>query len=147
MVLRLERGPKLTNEVRSWTDDAIEPVEYLSADYRDFTFPPHFHDAYAIGVIERGAQRFKSARHTPVMMTEGTLYVINPGVVHEGSAGSDGGWRYRMFYPSRELVMRALGEETRTPPSFDGHVLDDPALYRQFEVLHRASQCVEDLLD
>lgn len=135
------------NDIRMWTDRALEAVDYLSADYRDFTFPPHLHDGYAIGVIERGAQSFQSARRTPLLMTAGTLCVINPGVVHEGRAGSDGGWRYRMFYPSQALVARALADPDRAPPSFDGHVIVDAALYRRFEALHRGSQDSEDLLE
>ncbi len=137
----------LINDIRTWTDDAIESVEYLSADYRDFAFPPHLHDAYAIGVIERGAQAFRSGRHSPVLMTEGTLCVINPGMVHEGRSGTDGGWRYRMFYPSEHLVARALAAEAAPPPSFDGHVLEDKALFRCFEALHRSSQRTTDLLE
>lgn len=136
-----------TNKIRMWTDNALEPVEYLSADYQDFAFPPHVHDSYAIGVIERGAQRFRPGNRSPLLMPEGTLCVINPGMVHEGSSGSDGGWRYRMFYPSPGLIARALAGDGAGVPSFDGHVLKDDALYRQFELLHRTSQHLGDLLD
>lgn len=137
----------LMNHIRTWTDDAVEAVDYLCADYRDFAFPPHLHDTYAIGVIERGTQSFRSGRHTPVLMTEGTVCVINPGMVHEGRGGSADGWRYRMFYPSAALVARALGMTGDQAPSFDGHVIDDRALYRCFEILHQASQHTEDLLE
>jgi len=110
-------------------------------------FPPHLHDAYAIGVIERGAQSFRSGRHSPVLMTEGTLCVINPGMVHEGKAGTEGGWRYRMFYPSEHLGARALVDEDASPSSFDGHVLEELALFRRFEAMHRSSQRTADLLE
>lgn len=137
----------LANHIRTWTDGALEPVEYLAADFREFAFPPHLHDTYAIGVIERGAQRFRSGHHTRLLMPEGTLCVINPGVVHEGCAGSDGGWRYRMFYPSRELVARALERGDHEPLSFNGHVIQDDALFQQFEALHQGSQRAGDLLE
>ena len=136
-----------SNQIRMWTDSALEPVEYLSADYQDFAFPPHLHDGYGIGVIERGAQRFRSGQQSPVLMPKGTLCVINPGMVHEGRAGTDGGWRYRMFYPSQNLVARTLADEGARAPSFDGHVLQDDALYLQFQALHRASQQAADLLE
>ena len=136
-----------TNHLRMWTDNALESVDYLNADYQDFAFPPHLHDCYAIGVIERGVQRFSPGARSSLMMPEGTLCVINPGMVHSGSAGSDGGWRYRMFYPSTGLVARALADEIHEVPSFDGHVLRDDALFRQFELLHRTSQLFGDLLE
>lgn len=136
-----------SNQIRMWTDSAVEPVEYLSADYHDFAFPPHLHDDYAIGVIERGAQRFRSGQHSPVTMPAGTLCVINPGMVHEGRAADKGGWRYRMFYPSAALVSRALSGAADVSPSFDGHVFKDDSLYRQFETLHRGSQLIGDQLE
>lgn len=108
----------------------MKPVEYLSADYQDFAFPPHLHVDYAIGVIESGAQRFRSCRRSPVLIPAGTLCVINPGLVHEGRAAGDGGRRYRMFYPSSTLVPRALAGGTAVAPSFDGHVVKDDLLYR-----------------
>ncbi len=134
------------NAVDIWLDVALEPVEYLRADYYDFVFPPHLHEGYAIGVIERGAQRFRPGRSSTLLMPEGTLCVINPGVVHEGRAGLEGGWSYRMFYPSPQLVARAL-DINRTPPAIDQHVLLDDELYQQFFAMHRASHTVEDQLE
>ncbi|MBN9687425.1 AraC family ligand binding domain-containing protein [Corallococcus sp. NCSPR001] len=96
------------NQVKFWTEPALESVEYLHAEYRDFAFPAHFHEAHAIGIIERGAQRFRPGRSSPLLMPEGSLCVIHPGMVHEGHGGVEGGWRYRMFYPSAALVLRAL---------------------------------------
>ncbi len=42
---------------------------------------------------------------------------------------------------------RALADEHATPPSFDGPVLDDRALFRRFEAMHRSSQRTGDLLE
>ncbi len=142
----MARAGEHENQVKFWTDPALEAVDYLHAEYRDYSFPAHFHETYAIGIIERGAQRFLPGRGSPLLMPEGALCVINPGMVHEGHSGVEGGWRYRMFYPSSALVLRALGTH-RLPPSFRGHVLLDDPLYRRFEALHRASQSTEDLLE
>jgi AraC-like DNA-binding protein len=135
------------NQVQMWIDRALEPVEYLSADYQDFAFPPHLHDEFAIGIIERGAQRFRPGRRGHLLMTAGTLCVINPGVVHEGRSAGDGGWRYRMFYPSMSLVARALDLDPHDSLSFGSHVLDDNDLFHQFRALHRGSQATVDLLE
>jgi AraC-like DNA-binding protein len=134
------------NTVQVWSDHVLEPTEYLSASYKDFVFPPHLHEGFAIGVIERGAQRFRPGRKSSLIMPQGSLCVINPGVVHEGRAGVEGGWTYRMFYPSEDLVRRALSIDEE-PPWIDRHVLIDDALYGDFCTMHRASRLLEDRLE
>ncbi|WP_394820612.1 AraC family transcriptional regulator [Pendulispora albinea] len=125
-----------------WVDDALARTEYLSAHYRDFRFPPHMHETFAIGVIECGGQRFRPERRSALVMPAGTLCVINPGVVHEGRAATEGGWGYRMFYPSEALVARALAGEDARPRHlrFPAHVIDDRALFAEFSELHAASR-------
>src|SRR6476646_3485669 len=97
-----------TNESKSWSDDAIGATEYLYEDYRDFFFPPHVHETFAIGVIEAGGQQFRPGRAPALIMPASTLCVINPQVVHEGHSATEQGWRYRMFYPSPSVIAAAL---------------------------------------
>ena len=40
------------NLSKTWSDDLFEATEFLYADYRDFVFPLHVHETFAIGVIE-----------------------------------------------------------------------------------------------
>ncbi|RAZ92852.1 AraC family transcriptional regulator [Mesorhizobium hawassense] len=139
-----------SNQSRAWSDDAFQATEFLFADYRDFVFPPHVHETFAIGVIEAGGQQFRPGRASSLVMPAGTLCVINPGVVHEGRPSSAEGWRYRMFYPSPALVGRML-EDAKTGPvgewGLGGHVIDDVELYNEFEALHLSSQLTESLLE
>ncbi len=130
---------------------AFEATEFLFADYRDFVFPPHVHETFAIGVIEAGGQKFRPGRAPSLIMPAGTLCVFNPGVVHEGRPATEQGWRYRMFYPSPTLVARTLEDPQHRTVSgdwgFERHVIDDPELYREFENLHVSSQLRETLLE
>jgi AraC-like DNA-binding protein len=139
------------NQSAIWSDAAFEATEFLFAEYRDFVFPPHVHETFAIGVIEAGGQRFRPGRAPALVMPAGTLCSINPGVVHEGCPAREQGWRYRMFYPSPALVARTLEHSQRGPLSGDwglaGHVIDDRELYREFLTLHVSSQLEEPLLE
>jgi AraC-like DNA-binding protein len=141
----------IANRSTFWSDLAFEATEFLLADYRDFTFPPHVHETFGIGVIEAGGQQFRPGRSRSLIMPADTLCVFNPGLVHEGRPATDQGWRYRMFYPSATLVARALEDaQDRTAGGewgFVGHVIDDPELYREFENLHVSSQLRETLLE
>jgi AraC-like DNA-binding protein len=139
------------NQSKTWSDAAFETTEFLCADYRDFTFPPHVHETFAIGVIETGGQRFRPGRASSLVMPAGKLCAINPGVVHEGRPATSQGWRYRMFYPSPALVARILGDAQHQASSgdwgLDRQVIDDPELYREYEALHVSSQLRETLLE
>jgi AraC-like DNA-binding protein len=140
-----------TNQSMSWSDEALGPTEYLYAHYRDFAFPPHVHETFAIGIIEAGGQQFRSGRAPALIMPASTLCVINPQVVHEGHSATEEGWRYRMFYPSPSVIARAL-EDMQQPArkgewGFRGHVIDDRELYREFARLHISSQFGETLLE
>ena len=139
------------NQSTTWFDPAFEPTEFLSADFRDFAFPAHVHETFAIGVIEAGGQRFRPGRAPALVMPAGTVCVINPGVVHEGQPATEEGWRYRMFYPSPALVASALEHPQRDPLSggwgLGRHVIDDRQLYREFLTLHVSSQLEDTLLE
>jgi AraC-like DNA-binding protein len=139
------------NRSRTWSDDTFGSTEFLSADYRDFVFPPHVHETFGIGVIEAGGQQFRPARNPSLIMPAGRLCTFNPCVVHEGRSATSEGWRYRMFYPSPVLVAHTLAETKYRSPvgdwGLDSHVIDDPELYSEFGALHAASQLRETLLE
>src|SRR5215510_13753160 len=122
----MRRDETIYNQSASWSDAAFETTEFLLADYRDFVFPAHLHETFAIGVIEAGGQRFRPGRAPALVMPAGTLCAINPGVVHEGCPATEQGWRYRMVYPSPALVASTLERSQRAPLSGDwglaGHV-------------------------
>lgn len=139
------------NEVKVWIDEALEPVEFLRASFLDFSFPAHLHETFAIGVIERGAQRFSTRRGQSEMMHEGTLCAINPGEVHEGAPGTESGWQYRMFYPTPSLVSCALRDDLQAcekpAPELNAHVIADSELFGEFLMLHQLSNQFGDLLE
>jgi AraC-like DNA-binding protein len=109
------------------------------------------HETFGIGIIEAGGQQFRPGRSPSLIMPAGRLCAFNPGEVHEGRSATAEGWRYRMFYPSPALVARTLGDTPHRSPvgdwGVDGHVIDDPELYREFAALHVSSQARETLLE
>ena len=147
----MRRVEPSSNQSATWSDEAFGATEFLFADYRDFVFPAHLHETFAIGVIEAGGQRFRPGRAPALVMPAGTLCAINPGVVHEGCPATEQGWRYRMFYPSPALVASKLEHPQRGPLSGEWglarHVIDDRELYREFLSLHLSSQLKETLLE
>jgi AraC-like DNA-binding protein len=103
---------------------AAEPgVEVLSARFYGHAYDRHFHEAYAVGITEAGAQAFR-ARGTRHVSVAGTVIVIPPGEPHDGEAGDSRGFSYRMLYLPQRLVLDLLRDSTERsvapphPPSF-----------------------------
>ena len=85
-------------------------------------FTPHWHDAYTFGLLDRGAQQWRS-RKGSVRGHAGQVINTNPGEVHDGRP--DGGDRdWRMISMDVEAMQRLVGcsDEIAAP------VIDDPEL-------------------
>ena len=111
----------------------------LTAEYRDHEFSPHWHEAYAVPVIEAGAEMYayQGAHH---VAEAGTVPVINPGEVHTGSRAMEVGWRYRVFYVPVDFMQQLAGEiaESAQPtPWFPVDVIRDPDLAVRVARAHR----------
>ena len=86
----------------------IERAEvYLST----CAFEPHRHDTYAIGITTAGVQTFHY-RGSRRICLPGQLHVLHPDEAHDGAAGTDGGFGYRILYIPPELVRDALAGGT-----------------------------------
>jgi len=70
-------------------------------------FEPHRHDTYAIGITATGVQTFRY-RGTRRICLPGQMHVLHPDETHDGAAGTDDGFGYRILYLAPELVRRAL---------------------------------------
>jgi AraC-like DNA-binding protein len=74
-------------------------------------YPPHFHDTWAVGVIEAGLLRLRTARGE-WLGGQGTILAFAPGEIHSAEALAPGGYRYRMVYPSADM-MQDIGASAR----------------------------------
>ena len=102
--LEQSRGKRSDSIRFGSTAYGIERLEVYLATY---AFEPHRHDTYAIGMTTAGIQTFhyRGSRHTCL---PGQLHVLHPDEAHDGAAGTDTGFGYRMLYIPTELVREAL---------------------------------------
>jgi AraC-like DNA-binding protein len=70
-------------------------------------FEPHRHDTYAIGITTAGVQTF-SYRGSRRICLPGQLHILHPDETHDGAAGTEDGFGYRIIYLAPELVRHAL---------------------------------------
>jgi AraC-like DNA-binding protein len=84
-------------------------VELYRAHIVRHAFEPHTHDAFGLGAIESGVERFRyrGAEH---LAPPDTLVLMNPDELHTGRAETAGGWRYRMLYLDDGVLEQLTGE-------------------------------------
>jgi AraC-like DNA-binding protein len=83
-------------------------IERLEAALVGEAYSPHRHDTYAVGITLHGVQTFRyrgEQRHC----LPGEWHVLHPDELHDGAAGTDEGFAYRIVYLDPALVQEALG--------------------------------------
>src|SRR5437660_12397810 len=81
--------------VRSWGPTG--GVELRQAWFSGRGFAPHRHDTYGIAVTDLGVQTF-DYRGSLQRSLPGQVTVLHPDEQHDGRAGTEGGFSYRIVY-------------------------------------------------
>lgn len=105
--------------------ESIEGVERIEAWFQGKAYAMHRHDTYAIGRTLAGVQSF-SYRRSQRNSLPGNTLVLHPDEAHDGQAGTDEGFQYRMIYVEPALFQDVLGG--RALPFLEGGVTTDPRL-------------------
>ncbi|QQQ00074.1 AraC family transcriptional regulator [Lysobacter enzymogenes] len=117
-----------TSDAAQFRQVAHRPgVELYRAHIVRHSFDPHTHEAYGLGAIESGVERFRY-RGSDHLAPPDSLVLMNPDVLHTGHAVTAEGWRYRMIYVEPEAAAQITGDEGWW---FDDAVRHDPARARR----------------
>jgi AraC-like DNA-binding protein len=104
-------------------------MERVEAYFAGHAFLPHRHDTYALGYTLTERQCF-SHRGVGTASVPGHAIVLHPDEPHDGRAGADEGFRYRMIYvPPRDLSA-ALSRRPAALPFVHEAVRADARLLR-----------------
>ncbi|WP_248304734.1 AraC family transcriptional regulator [Breoghania sp. L-A4] len=101
----------------------------MEAYFSGEAYAPHRHDTYSIGYTINGVQSF-DYRGARANSTRGKVIVLHPDEIHNGEAGSDEGFHYRMLYIEPSMVRGALGQSAAALPFVREAVFDDSRLFR-----------------
>jgi len=136
------KSTSVAEQVSFWRTGELGDIEWLAARYRTHRFARHWHDGYALGVIEAGAETF-TAGGTRHCAASGSVVLLNPGDIHDGEAAHPAGWRYRMLYPAVAVIERIASEISGRPvpaPLFRAGIVHDGEAARLLLAAHRASE-------
>ena len=145
----LEQTPLEAGErAHLFTARRFDGLEFLSATFRTHAYAPHAHETYAIGTIELGCEIW-NARGRRLLAGPGEIVLNHPLDVHDG-APSEGGYRYRMSYPTvalmREIAASLTGHDRIGTPFFTDPVVRDPEGAALFGAAHRLLEQGQDAL-
>ncbi len=124
-----------------WRQQDLDGLECFRAGFTDHRYRRHSHAGYVIGVVTHGCEVFwcRGAHHT---VEPGDIILVNPQSQHDGEAGCDAGWRYRVLYPDeRHLngLMRS-GKGGSAAPRFRHSRVRDPLLAARIANFHAACE-------
>ncbi|MCU5772590.1 AraC family transcriptional regulator [Erwiniaceae bacterium BAC15a-03b] len=85
-------------------------VELYHAHISSYAFEPHTHEAFGMGTIDYGAERFRYRGSNYVAPTH-SLVLMNPDELHTGESATEDGWRYRMIYIEPQVLEALSGEQ------------------------------------
>lgn len=107
-------------------------VEQIEARFHGNAYAMHRHDTYAIGRTLAGVQNFHYRRSRRNSLPGDTL-VLFPDEAHDGQAGTDQGFAYRLVYVQPSLIQQILGGHAL--PFIDTGVSTDPRLAAAVDAL------------
>ena len=85
-----------------------EGIERLEAHLHGQAYSPHRHDTYAIGITLSGVMTFRF-RGKQWHCLPGQCHILHPDEMHDGGAGTDESFDYRIVYIDPALVQHAIG--------------------------------------
>lgn len=124
-----------------WRQEDLDGLECFRAGFTDHRYRRHSHAGYVVGVVTHGCEVFwcRGAHHT---VEPGDIILVNPQSQHDGEAGCDLGWRYRVLYPTERhldgLVPRGKGSPAA--PRFRQSGVRDPELAGRIAAFHAACE-------
>ncbi|WP_317205285.1 AraC family transcriptional regulator [Janthinobacterium sp.] len=133
---------------RFWRSPLLPDTELLTAEYFAQEFAPHWHEGFAIPVIQSGAQSYHY-RGARCVAASGSIAAINPGEIHTGERAAENGWAYRAFYPPlawmQQLACDMAGRAVGVPWLPDG-AIEDAEVAAHLGRAHRLLEAGADAL-
>lgn len=122
----------VSEQVRFQRDRDIQGVELVEVRESAHAFPPHTHDHYLIGAMERGAVYCDGTRDKNSLVP-GEVFLVNPGQIHSGVPVPGSRTSYRVFHIEPRWIRQVAGEMALGDPGdleFRRMVVRAPLLHR-----------------
>ncbi|WP_435929319.1 AraC family transcriptional regulator [Dryocola sp. BD613] len=96
---------------RFWRDAGLPWLEVRNVqDGRGVCYAPHTHETFSVGAVVGGTSTYLNEK-TQLEIHEGSVVLMNPGVLHACNPVQDQPWAYRMFYFDSRWLNQLLGDD------------------------------------
>ncbi len=122
-----------------WCVPHLKQMGLLRATYSTYAYKRHFHDYYAVGVIEDGVQTFSCGR-SQFINPSGGIFIIAPGEAHDGQSATEHSFTYSVFYPQAsdlQQIASQMGVKIGSVPDFKQAVIEDVGMGQALLRLHQ----------
>lgn len=127
--------------VRAWKPVVAGVHEVFHAQFVDYAYPPHVHDAWNVFIVDDGWIRYDlETRHRGAGGEPVTI--LPPHVVHDGRPAGGHGFRKRVLYLGTDVL-----DERLIGPAVDRPDIHEPGLRRAVHALHRALREPDDAME
>ncbi len=107
----------MKEQTRCTTLNIAGRVEVLHARYYGHAFSPHWHEEFAIGLIDAGVEQFRYQGSTHRAVVDEVI-LLNAGDVHTGEAADERGFGFRMLYIPESTLREIAQPECHHQDSF-----------------------------
>ena len=133
--------PRTAERAQFSKTEKLDDLLLFKADYRKFQFCRHAHEEFALGVMEKGTQKFRY-RGEDVSAGPGSIITVNAEEVHDGRSANGENYKYWIIYIPQALFQQA-GKELVSPRSnhyFSKPVINDQSLAQKLTQVIRSVQ-------
>mgnify|MGYP001799864640 CR=1 FL=1 len=116
----------------------VNSLNRIEAFFGGEAYTPHRHDTYSIGYTLQGVQSFRY-RGSQLDSTPGKVIVLHPDELHDGRAGNESGFSYRMLCLQPSMVRDALGCRASSLPFAKDAVREDQKLIQALRAAYSVS--------
>lgn len=109
--------------------ELLDDLLVFKADYTTFQFSLHAHEDFALGLMEKGVQKFH-CNGEDQYAHPGNLITVNAGEIHDGMSADGNSFHYRIIYLPHSLIQQVgyemVGKKKkyrfRQPVTIDGEI-------------------------
>lgn len=111
-------------------------IEVLQGSFTSRSFKPHFHDTFALILVESGVADY-SYKKNECVVSPNKLLVLNPYEVHTGKSLGEGVWNFRSMYIPQDIIKENCHVDIEKAPQFINRIVEKTDLLHRYQILHQ----------
>lgn len=131
----------MKNKIEVQKINAYDGIEIKNATFCQKQFPTHFHDSYALAMINYGTELLTFEDKQITISTQ-QLIIINPNELHSHANFDSEAWSYKALYLSKDVMqffLKRFHFKTQVPLHFPHQVIENPFLVNIFQNIDNQS--------